>query len=351
MSIIESIRKDEQELELVRDESGYRSEWKRAQVLLALGNSGLSQRGVGRALGHAPSYVNETVRRYRAEGLHGLRELRGRNTKLRRRSEILALLPELVAGSPRDHGWNRSTWSVEVVALEVERQLCVRVSRTHTGRLLRLTGCRRVTPKPTIALAPKDHLEQAIALQVTLAKVGARDIVLYSDEVDIHLNPKVGPDWMPHGVRKELVTPGRNRKHYIAGAYDPDTERLIAVDGPSKNSLLFIDLVKKLAEIFEDRGTVHLVVDNYIIHKSKITQRALEALGGKVKLHFLPPYCPEYNPIERVWWDLHAHITRNQRHPGIEQLMDQVRQYIAVYTVAGALAASVSRTAQSGPPQ
>ena len=197
----------------------------------------------------------------------------------------------------------------------------------------------------TVALAPVDHAEQMAKLDAKLDDVAPSDVVLYSDEVDIHLNPKVGPDWMPPGVRKTLPTPGRNKKHYISGAYIPQTETLITVDGPSKRSTLFIALVEKLADIYSDRGTVHLVVDNYIIHKSKITERALARLNGKVQLHFLPTYCPDYNPIERVWWDLHAHVTRNHRHATIEVLMTQVSHYLEEYTANGAIAAGLSRAA------
>ena len=32
-------------------------------------------------------------------------------------------------------------------------------------------------------------------------------------------------------------------------------------------------------------------------------------LGGRVVLHFLPPYCPDHHLIERVWRDLHANET------------------------------------------
>ena len=39
--------------------------------------------------------------------------------------------------------WKRTTWSVELVCSEVLRQLGVKVSRPHMGRLLREAGCRR----------------------------------------------------------------------------------------------------------------------------------------------------------------------------------------------------------------
>ena len=116
--------------------------------------------------------------------------------------------------------------------MEVPRQLGVLVSEAQMGRLLRKAGCRRVRPKQTIALAPADQAEQIAQLTATLDAVGEDDVVLSEDEVDIHLNHRVGPDWAPRGVRRTVVTPGRNKKHYIAGAYDRGTQELVTVDGP-----------------------------------------------------------------------------------------------------------------------
>ena len=90
---------------------------------------------------------------------------------------------------------------------------------------------------------------------------------------------------------------------------------------------------------------IHLIVDNYIIHSSKKTKAALEALDGKVVLHFLPPYCPEDNAIERVWWDLHACVTRNHKHPDIASLLGAVYDYLAAHTELGARNASLIRNA------
>jgi hypothetical protein len=36
----------------------------------------------------------------------------------------------------------------------------------------------------------------------------------------LHLNPKIGLDWMARGQQKEVVTPGQNQKRYLAGALD-----------------------------------------------------------------------------------------------------------------------------------
>lgn len=61
------------------------------------------------------------------------------------------------------------------------------------------------------------------------------------DEVDIHLNPKIGAMWMMKGEQTEVLTPGQNRKHYLAGSVDMRTGELIWVEAQKKNSDLFID--------------------------------------------------------------------------------------------------------------
>ena len=38
-------------------------------------------------------------------------------------------------------------------------------------------------------------------------------------------------------------------------------------------------------------------------------------------LHFLPPYSPEHNVIERLWKQMHDHVTRNHRHPTMKDLI------------------------------
>jgi hypothetical protein len=45
-------------------------------------------------------------------------------------------------------------------------------------------------------------------------------VAVYEDEVDIHLNPKIGLDWMVQGQQKEVLTPGQKVKQYLAGALD-----------------------------------------------------------------------------------------------------------------------------------
>jgi transposase len=62
-------------------------------------------------------------------------------------------------------------------------------------------------------------------------------------------------------------------------------------------------------------------------------------------LHFLPPYCPDANRIERVWQDRHANVTRNHRCKTMVRLLDNARRYLDGYRWRRALERPVVRRA------
>jgi transposase len=62
-----------------------------------------------------------------------------------------------------------------------------------------------------------------------------------------------------------------------------------------------------------------VILDNYQIHCSRQTRAWLAEFGKRIWLHFLPPYYPDDNRIERkVWRELHANLTRNHDFRTIE---------------------------------
>ena len=151
---------------------------------------------------------------------------------------------------------------------------------------------------------------------------------MYEDEVDIHLNPKIGPDWMLRGQQKEVPTPGKNEKRYIAGALNHRTGRVHWVEGASKSGALFIALVDHLRHVYRGKKKIHIILDNYKIHSSKLVEAAAKRWGSKVVRHFLPPYCPDHNKIERLWKDVHDNVTRNHTCRDMDHLMETVYRYL-----------------------
>ncbi len=209
----------------------------------------------------------------------------------------------------------------------------ISISVSAMSRLLRRSGIGLKRPKPIVNCPWKKarRTRRLRAIQRLVENLPADEVVLYVDEVDIHLNPKIGPDWTKRGRQKKVLTPGCNEKRYLAGAWNPKTRRLIYVEGERKNSLLFLELLHTLAtKVYPNAKRIHLILDNYGIHDSLQVRLALKsAAAEKLELHFLPPYCPDHNRIERIWKDLHDNVTRNHRCTTMDELMADVRSYLA----------------------
>jgi transposase len=293
----------------------------------------LSGRGAyetAEVLGVHNTTVYRVARRFRQYGEWGLWDAREDNGPTKLDDNYLAVLYRVVRGTPQQYGWRRPTWTRELLIETLVRQTGVRIHVTTMSRALALVQARRGRARPTVACpwAKAAKTRRLNAIQNLLATLPRHHVAVYEDEVDIHLNPKIGLDWMGRGQQKEVPTPGQNVKRYLAGALDVRTRHVHWVEGLRKTSALFLRLLNHLLQVYAEASVIHVILDNYRIHDSKIVQAALRWWDGRIRLHFLPPYCPNDNKIERVWQDLHANVTRNHTCSNMTVLMREVRYYL-----------------------
>jgi len=276
------------------------------------------------------STVYRVARRFGEHGEWGLLDHREDNGEAKLDERYLSILYQLVRDTPEDYGWSGPTWTREVLVETMRKQTGVRIHVATMSRALAAIRARRGRPGPVVVCPwPQGAKTRRLnAIRRILTELPKGHVAVYADEVDIHLNPKIGWDWMVRGRQKEVVTPGQNVKRYVAGALDAVTKRLTWVSAERKNSGLFIALLEKLAVVYPPAKAIHVVLDNFRIHSSQITRTAVKAFGGWIVLHFLAPYCPNDNRMERVWEDLHAQVTRNHRCPDIKTLMRKVRRWL-----------------------
>jgi transposase len=274
--------------------------------------------------------VYRTARRFREHGLTGLLDRRAHNGPNKLGPPFLDALDRLVRGCPQDHGHRRPTWTRELLVATLAGQGYARVHVATLSRALRSIRARRGRPRPTAGCPWSRRRKNRRLQQIRqlLAGLPADEVAVYEDEVDIHLNPKIGCDWMGYGQQKEAQTPGQNHKRYLAGALDVGSGEVLWVEAEHKDSWLFVRLLGLLHQRYPQAAKIHVILDNYSIHDSKLVAWALSEAGGRIHLHFLPPYCPKHNKIERVWEDLHAEVTRNHRCPDMTTLMREVRAYL-----------------------
>jgi len=236
----------------------------------------------------------------------------------------------LVAKSPQNHGHRRPTWTQELLILVMKKKTGIAISTSTMCRLLKKLKIRLGRPKPYVDCPwPEERKNLRLQrLQYLVDHARPNEIWVYADEVDIDLNPKIGRDYMLRGIQKQVRTPGVNKKRYMAGALNAHTGQLTWVEGDSKNSELFVRLIFALGRAYPNAPRIHLILDNYGIHKSQFTKMIRASCDGRVRFHFLPPYCPDDDKIERVWEDLHANVTRNHNCNTMRELLVEVRYWL-----------------------
>ena len=291
--------------------------------------AGLSAREISDLLGCARSQVYRVTARFAAGGRAALLDRRNGNGRRLADAAFDAAVAKLVRESPQDYGYPRPTWTRELLIAVAAELTGVCVSLTSMSRVLRRVRARRGRPKPVVRcrLSARQKRRRLRKLRELIEQLPADEVAVYEDEVDIHLNPKIGLDWMAHGQQKEVVTPGQNEKAYVAGALDVREGTVLWVGATKKDSQLFIAMLERLCEAYPQAKRIHVILDNYGIHSSTQTTIALRRLP-RIQPHFLPPYCPDHNRIERLWQDLHADVTRNHKHDNMLDLCQDVAAWL-----------------------
>ena len=240
---------------------------------------------------------------------------------------VLALLKTL----PRACGWCRTRWSCATLALEVQARRGVQVSAETMRRWLHELGWEWKRAKLVAKDDDPRRVEKLARIRHRFEHLRMGAALLFADELDISLLPKVGYQWMPKGAQVEVPTPGTNEKRYLAGALDITTGTTQHCVWYRKTTGLFLDLLATLDRAYPARefSCLSVVVDNSKIHYAGEVQTWLAA-HPRFELLYLPTYCPKANPIERAFGDVHDKCTRNHTRKRMWHLVRDVEQHLQI---------------------
>jgi transposase len=302
--------------------------------LLLLCAAGRTPNEVARVLFCSRSSVYRIVRAYRAGTLtfdegsaRAIQQSRLRLLTPSLKRSVVALLKT----TPRALGWCRTRWSCATLALELQVRRGIAVSAGTLRSWLHELGWEWKRAKLRAKDDDPQRVEKLARIRLAFEQLRAGTTLFFADELDINLLPKVGYQWMPKGEQVEVMTPGTNEKRYLAGALDLTTGTITHCVWYRKQTGLFIELLETLDRTHPAPLFTHLtvVVDNAKLHKAKKVQRWL-AVHPRFELLYLPTYCPDANPIERAFGDVHDKGTRNHTRKRIWHLVEDVKQHLRI---------------------
>jgi transposase len=186
-----------------------------------------------------------------------------------------------------------------------------------------------VYKKPT--LTPGKHPDVAIqqafieSYQKLKESKGKDDPIYFMDGVHPRHNPVAAYGWIKRGTDKTMESnTGRSRVN-INGAVDIARLKVVVEFGDAVNAQSTIALLRRLEARHRKAKSIYVYCDNARYYRSRLVQAYLQ--GSKIKLIFLPAYCPNLNLIERLWKYFRKQVLYNRYYEHLAEFKAACRGF------------------------
>jgi transposase len=155
-----------------------------------------------------------------------------------------------------------------------------------------------------------------------LNSLADNEAVLFADAVHPTHAVRAAGCWAPKQETLAIgQTSGRQRIN-IHGAINLETGQTRMIEVLTVDAASTIKLLESIEALYPLLVLIHVFLDNARYHHAKLVQEWLARPGCRIKLHFVPSYCPHLNPIERLWGLMHRNITHNTCYATCRQFAD-----------------------------
>lgn len=168
-------------------------------------------------------------------------------------------------------------------------------------------------------LAEYEKLQQQLA---------ADETICFIDGVHPTHNVQPAYGWIKKGVRKEIpANAGRSRLN-LSGSIDVITHNIVIQEDLTLNAESTIRFFQKIEGAYPCKRKIHVFCDNAPYYRNRAVQQHLQT--SKICLHFLPPYSPNLNPIERLWKWMKERVIYNTYYEHFEDFRGAILSFFGV---------------------
>ncbi len=292
-------------IELARDGSVEHRLGRRANALLLL-NRGMSCAEVAKVLFIDDDTVRTWHRLYEEDGIEGLAgfgyEGSACRLSIEQQGRLKVWIGETLPRSARQIGeWIEKEFEIAYEGRSGLIALLHRLGMVHRKP--------QAIPRKLVEKKQQDFIKDYNAL---LNGLPQDEAVMFADAV--HPTHAVRPMgcWAPKDAKVAVEqNSGRDRLN-IHGAIDLETGSTRMIEALSVNAQSTIALFIAIMAMYPAKKLIHVFLDNARYHHAQMVQDWLARPECRIRLHFIPAYCPHLNPIERLWGLMHKNVTHNR---------------------------------------
>ncbi|MGO2301953.1 IS630 family transposase [Psychrobacter sp.] len=168
--------------------------------------------------------------------------------------------------------------------------------------------------------------------------------ILFLDAVHPSQATKITYGWLRKGQDKVIETTGsRTRLNFVGALNLADIAATVTESYETINSESIARFFWKLKkEHYPLEQKIHVILDGAGYHRSQLVKDFARILN--IELHYLPPYSPNLNPIERLWKVMHEHARNNVYFPTKASFKDAINRFfdVTLPKVAGSLTTRIN---------
>ena len=151
---------------------------------------------------------------------------------------------------------------------------------------------------------------------------GRRFRLWFQDEARLGTRPRRKRRLTARGTKALAVGAIEYEWTWLYGMVEPLSGESFLMEWPVLDSPCFGHFLEAFRRQFHEPGVVHLVVcDRAGAHRGE-----LSGWGDGVVPVFLPAYCPEYNPVERLWQEMRRQM--QAWHPKMSSLREDMDAWV-----------------------
>jgi transposase len=152
-------------------------------------------------------------------------------------------------------------------------------------------------------------------------------VIMFMDAVHPEYQSQAVYGWIPKGETKTLPTTNTQFRLHLNGAIELNSMSIFIEEYSTINAESVISFFKTL-EAKNPHKTIHIICDNGRANKNKDIQQYLKT--ARIKIHYLPPYSPNLNVIERLWKIMRERVTYNKYYHVFSEFKQKIHEFFNV---------------------
>jgi len=184
-------------------------------------------------------------------------------------------------------------------------------------------------PKATPAKADCEKQSAFIKEYKMLLKTTSEDEPIeFGDGVHPTMATKITYGWIRTGVDKPIATTASRTRLNLMGSINLESMKVTLNAYETIDSAAMKKHFAALRDKYPKAPKIHLILDQGPYNKSFETKEAAKGYG--IILHYLPPYSPNLNPIERLWKVMNEYVRNNRFFESAKEFRKEIMDFFEI---------------------